>query len=574
MKRIVACLWAIASVSFCFGAGNSGVLAEGAKVEKLAGDFAFTEGPAADAEGNVYFTDQPNDRILLWSVDGKLSVWLEGTGRSNGLYFDHNGDLLACADLKNEMWSIDIKTKEHKVLFDNYQGKLLNGPNDLWVDPKGGIYFTDPFYKRTYWDRGPMEQDGQHVYYFKPDRKTLIRVADDLRQPNGIIGTPDGKLLYVADIGAGKTYVYKMNEDGTLSDKKLFAPEGSDGMTIDNEGNIYLTTNAVPVYSAAGEKIETIAVPERPANVTFGGGDGHTLFITAKTSLYGVKMRTHRADVAAAKKSLVAEGAKVEKLAGDFAFTEGPAADKEGNVYFSDIPNNKILKWSLDGKLSTFLENTNGGNGLMFDKDGNLIACCGGSGQLVSISPDGKMTVLAEKYWGKRLNSPNDLWIDPKGGIYFSDPRYGNREGMEQDGEHVYYLSPDRAKLIRVIDDMVRPNGLIGTPDGQKLYVADNGANETYVYTVNIDGTLTDKKLFCSHGSDGVTLDSEGNVYLTGKAVVIFSPEGKQIETIEVPEQPSNVTFGGADGKTLFITARTSLYSVKMEVGGSERRWR
>ena len=272
-------------------AEDSSVVAEGAKVEKLAGGFKFTEGPVADAEGNVFFTDQPNNRIYKWSVDGKLSVFHEKPGRANGLFFDKKGNLLACADLNNQLWSIDPKGKV-TVLVKGYKGKKLNGPNDLWIDPKGGIYFTDPFYRRPYWNRGPMEQDGQHVYYLYPDRKKLIRVTDDLVTPNGIIGTPDGKLLYVADLGARKTYVYNINADGTLSNKKLFCSMGSDGMTIDDEGNIYLTRKGVTVFNSAGEKIEHIDIDAGwTANVCFGGSDKRTLFITAQTSLYSVRMQ-------------------------------------------------------------------------------------------------------------------------------------------------------------------------------------------------------------------------------------------------------------------------------------------
>jgi gluconolactonase len=268
--------------------------------------------------------------------------------------------------------------------------------------------------------------------------------------------------------------------------------------------------------------------------------------------------------------SVIADGATVEKLAGGFAFTEGPAADARGNIYFSDIPNNRILIWSLDGKLSTFRENSGGANGLYFEKDGNLLACEGSGRRIVSVSPRGRVTVLADKYQGKKFNSPNDLWIDPKGGVYFSDPRYGSRDGMEQDGEHVYYLSPDRKKLTRVIDDMVRPNGLIGTPDGKMLYVTDNGDGKTFVYRVNPDGTLSAKRLFAPQGSDGMTIDSDGNVYLTSGGVSIYNKNGEKIEEIKVPEGPANVTFGGRDNQTLFITARTSLYSIKMGVKGVE----
>jgi len=269
--------------------------------------------------------------------------------------------------------------------------------------------------------------------------------------------------------------------------------------------------------------------------------------------------------------SVVADGAKVEKLAGGFNFTEGPAADAQGNIFFTDIPNNRIHKWSLDGRLSTFRENSGGANGLYFDKDGNLLVCEGGGRRLVSIDQKGNVTILADKYQGKKFNSLNDLWIDLKGGVYFTDPRYGGRDGMEQDGEHVYYLAPDRKKLVRVIDDMVRPNGVIGTPDGGTLYVTDNGGRKTFAYKVNQDGTLSGKKLIAPEGSDGMTIDNEGNIYLTARVVAVYNKNGEKIEEIKVPEGPANVTFGGSDNQTLFITARTSLYSVKMRVKGAER---
>lgn len=267
------------------------VTAPGAKLEKLAGGFTFTEGPASDADGNVYFTDQPNDRIHKWSTDGKLTTWMEPCGRSNGLCFDPQGNLIACADNKNELWSINVNTKEHQVLLKDYEGKLLNGPNDVWVRPDGGIYFTDPYYKRDYWKRGPREQP-EHAYFLSPDHKTLTRVTTDLKQPNGIIGTPDGKTLYISDIGAGITYAYQINQDGSLSGKQQLCKMGSDGMTIDSEGNIYLTNHGVTIFDKSGKQIEHIDVPESwTGNVCFGGKDKDTLFITASKGLYAMKMR-------------------------------------------------------------------------------------------------------------------------------------------------------------------------------------------------------------------------------------------------------------------------------------------
>jgi gluconolactonase len=278
-------------------AAESPIIAPGATLQKLAGDFVFTEGPASDREGNVFFTDQPNDRILKWNVDGKLSTFMHPCGRANGLSFDPEGKLWACADEKNELWSIDPAGKATVVVKD-YKGKLLNGPNDVWLRPGGGLYFTDPYYKRPYWKRGPKEMD-ECVYYLAPDHKTLTRVVDDMKQPNGIIGTPDGKLLYVADIGAGKTYRYRIQPDGSLKDKTLFCELGSDGMTIDSAGNIYLTGKGVSVFDSAGKKIEQIEVLEPwTANVCFGGKDRQTLFITASKNFYSIRLRTKAANPA------------------------------------------------------------------------------------------------------------------------------------------------------------------------------------------------------------------------------------------------------------------------------------
>lgn len=269
---------------------ETNIIAPGATLKKLAGDFVFTEGPASDAQGNVFFTDQPNDRILKWSVAGELSTFKQPCGRANGLAFDSKGNLWACADEKNELWRIAPDGKATVVLT-NFAGQLFNGPNDLWFRPDGGLYFTDPYYKRPYWKRGAKEM-GEHVYFLPADRNKTIRVIDDLKQPNGIIGTPEGKTLYVADIGASKTFKYRIASDGSLSEKALFCELGSDGMTIDSEGNVYLTGKGVAVFDPTGKKICQIDVPEGwTANVCFGGVDRMTLFVTASKSLYAIAMR-------------------------------------------------------------------------------------------------------------------------------------------------------------------------------------------------------------------------------------------------------------------------------------------
>lgn len=294
---LLTCAPALLALPFLLCAAES-VVAPGAKLEKLAGGFDFTEGPTADAAGNVFFTDQPNNRILKWSVDGKLSTFLQPARRANGMCFDTAGQLIACADEDNELVAISPKGEITGIL-KTHDGRRLNGPNDVWVRPQGGLHFTDPFYKRPWWQHDQPPQDGQHVYFLAPDHKTLRRVADDLQQPNGIIGTPDGKRLFVADIRAGKTYRYDIQPDGALANKRLHCESGSDGMTLDVEGNLYLTGKGVLVFDADGKRLETIAVPENwTANVCFGGADRQTLFITASKGLYSIRLRVKGANAA------------------------------------------------------------------------------------------------------------------------------------------------------------------------------------------------------------------------------------------------------------------------------------
>jgi gluconolactonase len=276
----------------------SAVIAPGAKLEKLSGDFKFTEGPSCDKDGNVFFTDQPNNRIMKWSTDGKLTEFLKPAGRANGMFFEPSGNLLACADEKTELWSITPDGK-HTVLAKEFDGKKLNGPNDVWERPDGGLYFTDPFYKREWWDYDKAPQGTEQVYFLSADRQTLRRVTTDLDQPNGIIGTPDGKLLFVSDIRARRTYSYDIRADGSLANKKFLCNAGSDGMTIDDQGNLYLTGRGVTVFDKTGNQIERIPVPEEwTANVCFGGKDKQTLFITASQGFYSIKMKTKGANAA------------------------------------------------------------------------------------------------------------------------------------------------------------------------------------------------------------------------------------------------------------------------------------
>ncbi|WP_026630733.1 SMP-30/gluconolactonase/LRE family protein [Dyadobacter alkalitolerans] len=272
---------------------SKSIVAPGAQVEKLGDGYKFTEGPVADQDGNVFFTDQPNNKIIRWDAEtNKFSVFSDNAGRANGMHFDKKGNLVACSDEDNQVWSFD-KNGKPTVLVKDFEGKLLNGPNDLWIDPQGGIYLTDPLYKRDYWKRDPkMQQDGEHVYYLDPKGKNLIKVDANIKKPNGIIGTKDGKTLYVADIGDNKTYKYDIQKDGTLTNRTLFVPKGSDGMILDAEGNLYITGKGVTVFDKTGEQIAHFPIHNGwTANLCFGGKDNDLLFVTAETAVYGLKMK-------------------------------------------------------------------------------------------------------------------------------------------------------------------------------------------------------------------------------------------------------------------------------------------
>ena len=298
--------------------GMGPTIAADAKVIKLQGGFKFTEGATVDKNGDLYFVDQDNNRIHKWSVaEGKLSTFLDPSNRANGQYFDTKGNLIACCDERNELWSI-APDKTHTVLisYAGFEGHPLDGPNDVWVRPDGGLYITDPLYKRGWWDAAVARpaQAIRSIYYLPPDhdQKKLVRVAgvtEKFDSPNGIVGTPDGKTLYVSDLGGDTTRAYDIKPDGTLANGHIINHHGSDGMTIDTQGNLYQTPfaggspmggmNGVTIFSTKeGKVIGFIPVPEQPANLAFGGKDHSTLFFTARTGLYSIETKAKGANAA------------------------------------------------------------------------------------------------------------------------------------------------------------------------------------------------------------------------------------------------------------------------------------
>ena len=267
------------------------VTAPDAELKLLSKAYSFTEGPTADKAGNVFFTDQPNNRIVKYSFsDDEFTDWLKPAGRSNGLYYVAPNTLIACADANNELWEINIVDKSHQVIGQG-DANRFNGPNDCWVNSDGSIYFTDPLYKRDYWIHEPSTASPRAVYRRSPQGDIQL-AADVFKQPNGIIGDAEHQMLYVADLGGKKTYRFKIQKDGKLSHQELFCESGSDGMTIDEKRNVYLTgSRGVTVYNPDGKLIETIRVPHRwTANVTFAGPKRDQLFITSGNAVYSIQM--------------------------------------------------------------------------------------------------------------------------------------------------------------------------------------------------------------------------------------------------------------------------------------------
>ncbi len=253
--------------------------------------FTFTEGPSADKMGNIFFTDQPNNKIWKYDTQGNLSVFLEAAGRSNGTYFDSRGNLVTCADAQNQLWLISPEGKVTIILKD-FKGHTFNGPNDLWIDHKDGIYFTDPYFQRDYWTRkGPDPGiSGERLYYLPKGKTEAIVVDANLKKPNGIVGIND-EYLFVSDMGAGTIFKYTIDRDGLLKDRSVFIKDLADGITIDDQGDLYLAGNGITVYNSDGKKIHHVDIPSKwTANVCFGGKDNDILFITASESIYLLHM--------------------------------------------------------------------------------------------------------------------------------------------------------------------------------------------------------------------------------------------------------------------------------------------
>lgn len=283
-------------------------------------------------------------------------------------------------------------------------------------------------------------------------------------------------------------------------------------------------------------------------------------------------------------RQLVAKGAKVEKLAGGMKFTEGPVwLPSEKKLVFSDIPNSKLMQWSEADGLSVYRDSEQA-NGNILDLQGRIISCQHKARNVIRIEADGSTTLLADRFDGKRFNSPNDVAIRSDGTLWFTDPPWGLTGPHEIPGHWVYKLEPKTGKVEVIHKYLAMPNGIVFSPDESRIYIADTGGHKRHpdpdfhklpasiqCYEIDSNGNLGKKLFQIASGSDGMAVDTQGNLYAThGGKVHIYDADGNERQQIDVPEGPANVCFGGDDHKTLFITARTSLYSVRMRVAGAK----
>ena len=623
------------------------------KVFKLAEGFKFTEGPVwidKDA-GYLLFSDPNANTIYKYTPngnqDGKLEVFRTPSGYSgadvaeygqpgsNGLTLDREGRL-TINQHGNHRVVRDENDGTQTVLADSYEGKRLNSPNDLVYRSDGTLFFTDPPFGFPKFFNDPRKQlSFSGVYSINKGKLQLVN--KDLTGPNGIAFSPDEKYLYVGnwprsltgqelrkedeavgEIGDKHKAImrYEVQPDGTLKNGKLFfdftsakGEDGLDGIKVDQKGNLYVSgPGGLWVISAAGKHLGTIIIPRHVHNMAWGDADGKTLYLCARSSLYRIRLNVAGVRPVAANTStgpsivsldprfdeIVPANAALEQVASGFEWAEGPVWNRAGNfLLFSDVPNNRIIKWKAGEAARIFLNASGysgtepfqgrepGSNGLTYDKEGRLVFCQHGDRRISRLEKNGTRTTLVDNYQGKRLNSPNDLIFKSNGDLYFTDPPFGlpgtfDDPKKELPFQGVYRLSRD-GKLTLLTTEVKAPNGIAFSPDEKKLYVADSARALWFVFDVKPDGTLSPGRVLFdgtehSRGRSGVAdslkVDAFGNIYAAAPGgLFIIAPDGALLGRFDLGTATGNCAWG-EDGSTLFITSNTLIYRIRLRTRG------
>ncbi len=595
------------------------------KIFKLAEGFQFTEGPVWVRDGGYLLFSDPNANTIYKYKDGELSVFRHPSGYSgpdvaeygqpgsNGLTLDPQGRLTINQHGNRRVVRIENDGAE-TVLADRYQGKRLNSPNDLVYRSDGTLYFTDPpFGLPKFFDDPRKELPFSGVYSYRDGKLQLV--SRDFTGPNGLAFSPDERYLYVGNWDEKKKLVmrYEARLDGTLANGKVFfdmtaAPgeDAIDGIKVDERGNLYVSgPGGLWVLSAEGRHLGTIHAPRHIHNLAWGGEDGKTLYLCARDGLYRMPLRVAGAGRFGAPSisrldprfdRLVPPGAALEKIADGFTWVEGPVWNpRSGSLLFSDIPANAVFELRPGAAPQLFFKPSGysgaapfpgrepGSNGLAFDLQGRLVLCQHGDRRIARLEPDGSLTVLASRYQGRRLNSPNDLTYRSNGDLYFTDPPFGlpgvfDDPAKELPFSGVYRLSRD-GRLTLLATQFRAPNGIAFSPDENTLYVTDADPERPawWAFDVRPDGAIANGRLFFDAsrwkqpnygGPDGLKVDRAGNLFAARPGgVSVFAPDGAHLGSLETGVATSNCAFG-EDGSTLFITAATGIYRLRLATKG------
>ncbi|HET7291736.1 MAG TPA: SMP-30/gluconolactonase/LRE family protein [Vicinamibacteria bacterium] len=600
------------------------------KIHKLAEGFLFTEGPVwVDRDGGYLLFSDPNaNRIYKYTAAGELTVFREPSGYagadvaeygqpgSNGLALDAEGRLTIDQHGNRRVVRVEADGRE-TVIADRYQGRRLNSPNDLVYRSDGTLFLTDPPFGLPKFHDDPRRET-PHFGVYAVVRGRVKLLTTEFRGPNGIALSPDEKFLYVGNWDEKDKVVkrFEVRPDGSLANGMVFydltsAPgeDAVDGVKVDRKGNVYVSgPGGLWVISPEGKHLGTIRGPRHVHNMAWGDADGRTLYLCARTGLYRMRLNVQgagiRPSVAAIERKdarldrVLPKGAAVEALADGYAWVEGPVWNREDRyLLFSDIPNNRIVKWQEDQGASDFLKPSGytgaapfagrepGSNGLTYDREGRLVMSQHGNRGIVRVEKDGSWTTLVDRYEGKRLNSPNDLVYRSDGSLYFTDPPFGLPRGANDTGRElpfagVYRLAPDGA-LTLLTKDLACPNGLAFSPDEKTLYVANADLKRPLwvAYEVKADGTLGagrqlfDASAWAKEGQgvpDGLKVDVQGNLWAGGPGgrVFVIAPDGALLGTLNFGVPTANLNWGD-DGSTLYIASNTRIARLRTTTRGA-----
>jgi gluconolactonase len=633
--------------------GMDEIVGPNPKVFKLAEGFKFTEGPIwIDKDGGYLLFSDPNANTIYkytpnGNQDGKLDVFRTPSGYSgadiaeygqpgsNGLTLDPQGRL-TINQHGNHRVVRDENDGAQTVLADSFEGKRLNSPNDLVYRSDGTLFFTDPpfgFPKLFNDSRKQLTFSGVYSIY----KGKLQLVSKDFTGPNGIALSPDEKFLYVGnwprsltgqelrkedeivgELGDKHKAIMRYEEqpDGTLKNGRLFfdftnAPgdDGLDGIKVDQKGNLYVSApGGLWVISPEGKHLGTVVTPRHVHNMAWGDADSKTLYLCARSGLYRIRLNIAGVRPQTVTKSpvpsivrldprldqIVPANAALERVADGYVWAEGPVWSRTGSyLLFSDVPNNRIVKWKAGEGTSDFLKPSGyngtepftgrepGSNGLTFDKEGRLVFCQHGDRRISRLEKDGTRTTLVDNYQGKRLNSPNDLTFKSNGDLYFTDPPFGLPKTFDDPTKElsfngVYRLSRN-GQLTLLTTELKAPNGIAFSPDEKQLYVSDSGRALWFAFELKKDGTLGPGRVLFDGteaakgrlgAADGMKVDAFGNIFAAAPGgLFIIAPDGTLLGRFDLGTPTGNCAWG-EDGSTLFITSNTLVYRIRLRTRG------